>query len=156
MIRTQPLAYTFKTISVYVDKKENLIIVPTGIWVPRKTVIDIDRIVELKFPYTKEEIEEALKAGFASCYSQKVEEEFPKQSAIERYLKVKSYGHAVKGRKLVSCRWTPEGGYEMTPTHKIPRRGFVHQKNLSCTIPPSEQEPLTLAQAFLRASEQSS
>ncbi|CAM4134010.1 hypothetical protein [Saccharibacillus endophyticus] len=150
------LYYTSKTISVYVDKKENLIIVPTGIWVPRGAVIDIDSIFELKFPYKKEELEEGLKKGFGSCYSQKVEAEFPEQSAIEKYLKVKSYNQAVKGRKLVSCRWTPEDGYEITPTRKIPRRGFVHQKHLACIIPPHEQEPLQLAHAFLIASEQSS
>ena len=56
-------------------------------------------------------------------------------TAIEKILGIKGYSKAVKNKKLVLVDWDIDEGYTVTPTEKIPRRGYVHLIELAKKLP---------------------
>lgn len=93
--------FDYKNVTVYIDKNNDLYFVPHGIWTTHDVTAEINDILDLKYPYTLEELEFAIKESFGRCYSQYVDRDFPKVTAIEKHLKVKGYKKAVKKRKLL-------------------------------------------------------
>jgi len=69
-----------------------------------------------------------LEKGFNLCYSKKTDSDFPKVTALEKYLNIKGYAKAVVDKKVVSLHWNNDEGYMVTPTTKIPKKGYVKQK----------------------------
>lgn len=58
----------FYTISVYVDKDENLIGIPCG-ESEQYGIADIDTVLVLKAPYTEEQAEQFIEQVFDACYT---------------------------------------------------------------------------------------
>jgi len=106
---------SFKNISVYFDVNQNLIGVPSTIIKKWNALADIDNIVSLKSPYSDDELEQFLESVFNLCYSY-TPTDLPKQSALQKYLGVKSYSASVKELGLVSITWLDKQGFTITPT----------------------------------------
>ena len=116
---------SFRIVNIYVDKNNNLLIIPTG--ESKKlcgALIDLDIVNKLQFPYSDEDLEEILKKSLNECFSKKPND-LTSESSLERYLNVKGFSKAVKDRKLVVFGWNCDEGYYVIPTNKIPKRGFV-------------------------------
>ena len=113
----------YKTIFIYVDEKDNLIAIPTG-ESEKFGLMGLDIINQLNIPYTDEELESLLINTLAQCYSKKADDS-TNVSSLERFLGVKGFTTAVKKRRLVAFSWRYDKGYYITPTNKIPKRGFV-------------------------------
>ena len=60
----------FYTISVYVDKDENLIGIPCG-ESDKYGIADIDTVLLLKAPYTDKQIESYIEKVISACYTKK-------------------------------------------------------------------------------------
>ena len=108
------MKHSFKSISVYFDDTYNLIGVPSAIVKKWNALVDIDNIVSLKTPYNDYELEQFLENVFSLCYSY-TPDELSKQSALQKYLGVKSYSASVKKFGLVSLQWFKEQGYVIAP-----------------------------------------
>lgn len=114
-----------RIVNIYVDKDNNLLIIPTG--ESKKlcgALIDLDIVNELQFPYSDEDLEEILIKSLNECFSKKPYD-LTSESSLERYLNVKGFSKAVKDRKLIVFGWNCDEGYYVIPTNKIPKRGFV-------------------------------
>lgn len=143
------MSFDFKDVTVYVDKSKDLFFVPHGIWTAHNVTAEINNIVELKYPYTIEELQSTLEEGFKRCYSQNVDKEFPKVTAIENHLKIKGYKKAVKNKKIVNLHWDEEG-YQVTPTTYSDKKGYVHQEEITFFLG-KKIKPFSLAEALLKA-----
>ena len=78
----------FYTISVYVDKDENLIGIPCG-ESDKYQIADIDTVLLLKAPYSDKAIEQFIDKVIDACYTKKHNDN-SNVSTIERYTKKKS------------------------------------------------------------------
>lgn len=116
--------YLFRSIIIYVDPKDNLIIIPTG-YSEKTYTIGIDLVSQLDAPYNDEEIEHAIKTAYDQCFTKKPDENI-KETPIERFLKVKGYKKAVKDKKVINFFWNVDEGYTITPTKMIPKQGYAH------------------------------
>ena len=90
----------FYTISVYVDKDENLIGIPCG-ESEKYGIADIDTVLVLKAPYTKKQVEDFIEKVFDECYKKKHNDDSP-VSTIERYTKKKGFVNATADLTLIS------------------------------------------------------
>jgi len=119
--------YNFKSISIYFDKLNNLLGVPSTIVKKWNALVDIDKITNLIFPYTIEDVELFLKNTFCLCYAYELEN-LPKISAIQNYRGAKSYSTTVKNLGMVSLSWLDGQGYKVIPTWQNARQknAFVH------------------------------
>ncbi len=79
----------FYTISVYVDKDENLIGIPCG-ESEKYGIADIDTVLLLKAPYSAKQTETFIEKVFNACYTKKHNNDNP-VSTIERYTKKKRF-----------------------------------------------------------------
>jgi hypothetical protein len=127
--------HDFKSIGVYFDEDGNLIGVPSSIVKKWNALVDIDGIVRLSIPYGDGELESFLKTVFDECYSQTLKE-LPKQSALQRYLGVKSYTASIEGLGFVSLRWLKSEGYKVTPTWQNARQksSFDHMDDKTIQV----------------------
>ena len=115
----------YRYVQVYVDKNDNLLVIPTGKSKKIKNaIICIDIVNQLLIPYTDEELENILRLAFSQCYS-KEPDDTTNVSSLERYLKIRGYSKAVKNRKLILCEWDSDDEYYIITTKK-PQKGFVH------------------------------
>ena len=103
----------FYTISVYVDKDENLIGIPCG-ESEKYGIADIDTVLVLKAPYTKKQVEDFIEKVFDECYKKKHNDDSP-VSTIERYTKKKGFVNATADLTLISLVKTKET-YSIMPT----------------------------------------
>lgn len=118
----------YRLVNIYADPNNNLIIISNGQsqkWGGVTAEIDVVNI--MTFPYSDEEVEEALINAMKLCYTKNPDDD--NLSPIEKYLRVKGYSKAVKDKRLVCFRWDIDDGYYLIPTEKIPKRGFVHKED---------------------------
>ncbi len=88
----------FYTISVYVDKDENLIGIPCG-ESEKYGIADIDTVLLLKAPYSAVEVEKFIEKVIGACYTKKHNDDSP-VSTIERYTKKKGFVEATADLRL--------------------------------------------------------
>lgn len=111
----------FRSISIYVDAKENLIGIPCG-RSEKYGAADIDVVLRLKAPYTDERLEQYVEEVMDACYT-KVHNDQSDYSAIEKYRKIKGFVQATKDLTLITVVKTPTGGYSIMPTFNDFERG---------------------------------
>jgi hypothetical protein len=131
--------YTYKMISIYVDHSGNLIIIPTTRTekqgVTGGAIVDINVPHRLNATYNDKELEDELMKAMEDCYT-KDADSTSKVTPIEKILNIKSWGKAVKDKKLVDVSWTEEEGYQVTPTQKeqLPKRGYIYLEDQSIKL----------------------
>lgn len=103
----------FYTISIYVDKEENLIGIPCG-ESDKYGIADIDTVLLLKAPYSADQVESFVEQVFDACYTKKHNDESP-VSTIERYTKKKGFVAATADLTLISLVKT-QNTYSIMPT----------------------------------------
>ncbi|MDE6470955.1 MAG: hypothetical protein K2L19_08060, partial [Eubacterium sp.] len=103
----------FYTISVYVDKAENMIGIPCG-ESDQYGIADIDKVVLLKAPYSDKQIESFIEEVISYCYTKKHNDASP-LSTIEKYTKKKGFVNATADYTLLSIVKT-KTNYSLMPT----------------------------------------
>ena len=103
----------FYTISVYVDKDENLIGIPCG-ESDKYGIADIDTVMLLKSPYTAKQVESFIEKVIDACYTKKHNDSV-ETSTIERYTKKKGFVNATADYMLISLV-KMQTGYSVMPT----------------------------------------
>ena len=103
----------FYTISVYVDKDENLIGIPCG-ESDKYGIADIDTVMLLNAPYTAKQVESYIEKVINACYTKKHNDSV-ETSTIERYTKKKGFVNATKDYMLISIV-KMQTGYSIMPT----------------------------------------
>ena len=102
----------FYTISIYVDKDENLIGIPCG-ESDKYGIADIDKVFLLKAPYTDKALESYIEKVIDACYTKKHNDDVA-TSTIERYTKNKGFVNATSDYTLISIVKT-KTNYSLMP-----------------------------------------
>lgn len=102
----------FYTISIYVDKDENLIGIPCG-ESDKYGIADIDKVFLLKAPYTDKALESYIEKVIDACYTKKHNDDVA-TSTIERYTKKKGFVNATSDYTLISIVKT-KTNYSLMP-----------------------------------------
>ena len=110
----------FYTISVYVDKDENLIGIPCGDS-DKYGIADIDTVMLLKAPYTDSTLENYINKVLDACYTKKHNDNV-ETSTIERYTKKKGFVNATKDFTMISIVKT-RTNYSLMPTFNDYEKG---------------------------------
>lgn len=110
----------FYTISVYVDKDENLIGIPCGDS-DKYGIADIDTVMLLKAPYTDSQLEKYIEKVLDACYSKKHNDRV-ETSTIERYTNKKGFVNATADFTMISIVKT-KTNYSLMPTFNDYERG---------------------------------
>lgn len=110
----------FYTISVYVDKDENMIGIPCG-ESEKYGIADIDKVVLLKAPYSDKQIESFIEEVLSYCYTKKHNDVSP-LSTIEKYTKKKGFVNATADYTLLSIVKT-KTNYSLMPTFNDYEKG---------------------------------
>lgn len=110
----------FYTISVYVDKDENMIGIPCG-ESAEYGIADIDKVVLLKAPYSDKQIESFIEEVISYCYTKKHNDASP-LSTIEKYTKKKGFVNATADYTLLSIVKT-KTNYSLMPTFNDYEKG---------------------------------
>ena len=110
----------FYTISVYVDKDENLIGIPCGDS-DKYGIADIDTVMLLKAPYTDSALENYINKVLDACYTKKHNDNV-ETSTIERYTKKKGFVNATKDFTMISIVKT-RTNYSLMPTFNDYEKG---------------------------------
>lgn len=110
----------FYTISVYVDKDENLIGIPCG-ESEKYGIADIDTVLTLKAPYTDKAVETFVEKVINECYKKKHNDNSP-VSTIERYTKKSGFVNATADFELISIVKT-QTNYSLMPTFNDYEKG---------------------------------
>ena len=110
----------FYTISVYVDKDENMIGIPCG-ESDKYGIADIDKVVLLKAPYTDDQIESFIEEVISYCYTKKHNDDNP-LSTIEKYTKKKGFVNATADLTLLSIVKMKDN-YSLMPTFNDYEKG---------------------------------
>lgn len=110
----------FYTISVYVDKDENMIGIPCG-ESDTYGIADIDKVVLLKAPYSDKQIESFIEEVISYCYTKKHNDASP-LSTIEKYTKKKGFVNATADLTLLSIVKT-KTNYSLMPTFNDYEKG---------------------------------
>lgn len=117
------LEQSFWSVSIYVDKDENLLGIPCGLS-DKYGVADIDVVMRLKAPYSDRKLENYIESVIEKCYSKKHNDESD-VSTIEKYTKIKSFVNATKDFTLITVVKTKEEGYSIMPTFNDFERGPI-------------------------------
>lgn len=107
------MQHDFYTISVYVDKDENLIGIPCG-ESEKYGIADIDTIMLLKAPYTDKALESYIEKVLNACYTKKHNDKV-NTSTIERYTKKNGFVNATADYTMISIVKT-KVNYSLMPT----------------------------------------
>lgn len=110
----------FYTISVYVDKDENLIGIPCGDS-EKYGIADIDTVMLLKAPYTDKQLENYIEKVLDACYTKK-HNDAVETSTIERYTNKKGFVNATADYTMISIV-KMQTGYSLMPTFNDYERG---------------------------------
>lgn len=78
--------HNYKRLNVYIDVNENIYIEPTGYDYKYGGTFTIEPVVEIKSPYTDQELEKAILLSFKNCYLKKPDNNPKNQSPITYYL----------------------------------------------------------------------
>ena len=103
----------FYTVSIYVDKDENLIGIPCG-ESNKYGIADIDTVLLLKAPYTDKALENYVEKVINACYTKKHNDNV-ETSTIERYTKKKGFVNATSDYTMISIVKT-KTNYSFMPT----------------------------------------
>lgn len=103
----------FYTISVYIDKDENLIGIPCG-ESDKYGIADIDSVFLLNAPYTDKALENYIEKVINACYTKKHNDNI-NTSTIERYTKKKGFVNATSDYTMISIVKT-KTNYSLMPT----------------------------------------
>lgn len=129
----------FYTISIYVDKDENLIGIPCG-ESEKYGIADIDTVLLLKAPYKPKQVEDFIEKVFNACYTKKHNDNSP-VSTIERYTKKKGFVEATADLTLISIVKT-NSTYSIMPTFNDFEKGPLciddDERIVKCPHDPSE------------------
>lgn len=88
--------YQYKQISCYYSKGNRIILIPKGELLPFGGAIDIEPVIEIKLPVSKNELESKIKECFSYCWSKTITG-FPKgPSVVELFLNIKGYKKIVQ------------------------------------------------------------
>ncbi len=90
------MEYQYSEISCYYIRGKVLILIPKGELLPFGGGIDIEPILEIKFPFDKTELEQKIKECFSFCWSKTINGIPKGQSIIEKYLNIKGYKKIVQ------------------------------------------------------------
>ncbi len=118
----------YKSVHIYVDTENNILLFPIGICKERGTTKEIDLAIEIKYPYTDEQLEKTLIEAMEKCYSLEADSN-TQISPIEKYLKIKGYTKAIKDKKMIHFLWDKKEGYYLLPTANQQKKGFKHLAN---------------------------
>ena len=110
----------FYTISVYIDKDENMIGIPCG-ESDEYGIADIDKVVLLKAPYSDTQIESFIEEVISYCYTKKHNDASP-LSTIEKYTKINGFVNATKDLTLISIVKTAQS-YSIMATYNDYEKG---------------------------------
>ncbi|MCH5315121.1 MAG: hypothetical protein J1E81_04335 [Eubacterium sp.] len=110
----------FYTISVYIDKDENMIGIPCG-ESDEYGIADIDKVVLLKAPYSDKQIESFVEEVISYCYTKKHNDASP-LSTIEKYTKINGFVNATKELTLISIVKTAQN-YSIMATYNDYEKG---------------------------------
>ncbi|HBA93873.1 MAG TPA: hypothetical protein DCZ02_04580 [Ruminococcaceae bacterium] len=110
----------FYTISVYVDKDENLIGIPCG-ESDKYQIADIDTVFLLNAPYTDKVLENYIEKVINACYTKKHNDNV-ETSTIERYTKKKGFVNATRDYTMISIVKT-KTNYSLMPTFNDYEKG---------------------------------
>lgn len=110
----------FYTISVYVDKDENMIGIPCGDS-EKYGIADIDKVVLLRAPYSDTQIESFIEEVISYCYTKKHNDASP-ISTIEKYTKKKGFVNATADLTLLSIVKMKDN-YSLMPTFNDYEKG---------------------------------
>lgn len=110
----------FYTISVYVDKDENLIGIPCGDS-DKYGIADIDTVMLLNAPYTDKQLESYIDKVLDACYTKKHNDKVP-TSTIERYTGKKGFVKATADYTMISIVKT-KVNYSLMPTFNDYEKG---------------------------------
>lgn len=129
----------FYTISLYVDKDENLIGIPCG-ESEKYAVADIDKVILLKKPYTEKQVENFIDSVFDACYTKRHNDESD-VSTIEKYTKKKGFVNATAELTLISLVKT-KNTISIMPTFNDPEKGplCIDDDERIITLPYKEGE----------------
>ena len=127
----------FYTISVYVDKDENLIGIPCGDS-DKYGIADIDTVLLLKAPYTDRQLEKYIEKVIDACYTKKHNDAVP-TSTIERYTKKKGFVNATADYTLISIV-KMQTGYSLMPTFNDYEKGPLAIDDDERLLPPNYNE----------------
>ena len=117
----------YKQVVIYTDKKNNLIVIANGLINKWGGIIkEIDIVEQLNSPYEEKDVEEVLLQMMSKWNTLDPEE--VGLTPLEKFLGVKGYAKAVKGRKCIDFSWRINEGYSITPT-KREKIGFVSIKD---------------------------
>ncbi len=122
----------YKQVDIYVDKNRNLIVVANGLidkW--GGIIAGIDVVEKLDVPYTEDMLKNLLISMMDKWCSRVPVEGDP--SPLEKFLGVKGYSKAVKGRKLICFSWNNEEGYIIRPSIRE-KKGFSLQDDQKITL----------------------
>jgi hypothetical protein len=114
------MKYDFQTISVYVDKDENLIGIPCG-ESDKYGIADIDTVMLLKAPYSDSALESYVEKVLDACFSKKHNDKVP-TSTIERYTNKKGFIEATADYTMISIVKT-KTNYSLMPTFNDYEKG---------------------------------
>lgn len=124
------MKYQYKMVSVYVRENQNLILVPKGLCFGRPgfggsggSDVDIGPVNELLYPYTDNDIEQALLDTMDKCFGESpTPEEMKLPGSLADFMGVKSWKKATEKLKLFNFRWYKDDGYSLSP-YKKEKRG---------------------------------
>jgi hypothetical protein len=119
------MKYNYKSVHIYADSSQNLILIPTGESKKWGGTLEIEAVTELKAPYSDEQLEQELINSMDRCYSLKPDESL-KESVLEKFLGIKGFSKACKGLKIILFEWLAKDGFFFTPTNKVKGEGYLH------------------------------
>jgi hypothetical protein len=146
------MEYYYKTVDIFVEINGDLLIIPHGKEERFGGTTGIDIVHYLAASYTDEELEKTINLAFDECYS-KTPDIDPKSSVIERYLGIKGYGKATKGKKSITISWWSGKGFEIEPWKKMdkpPKGHYVGIKDQIIKLN-SNTKPGEMAEAIKKA-----
>lgn len=127
----------FYTISIYVDKDENLIGIPCG-ESDKYGIADIDKVLLLNAPYTDKALESYVEKVIDACYTKKHNDNVA-TSTIERYTKKTGFVNATADYTLLSIV-KMKTGYSLMPTFNDYEKGPLAIDDDEHLLPPHYQE----------------
>ena len=112
----------FYTVSIYVDKDENMIGIPCG-ESEKYGIADIDTVLLLKPPYTDKALESYVNKVLDACYTKMHNDKEPR-STIERYTKKNSFIEATADYTMISIVKT-NACYSLMPAFNDIEKGPI-------------------------------
>lgn len=124
---------TYRRISMLIDEDKNLVIFPQsvsyGIETEEQKGVPYIALypIELKYPYSAEELSDKIKEGLDEWDKHKCYGNFSGRNTFEeKYYGIKGFKNAVKGKKLIELLWTPSPNKNITSLLIPMKRGYAY------------------------------